>query len=152
MSAILIRKSEPADIAVIAEFQQQLALETENYHLDISIVKNGIKAMFDDRSLGMYFIAERNGEIVGCHSITYEWSDWRNGMVWWIQSVYVVKSQRKHGIFKAMFDNLKEFVQKDPGIVGLRLYVDKTNLRAQEVYQKMGMNGEHYSVFEMMKP
>lgn len=151
MAVVSIRKSKAQDIDVIAGFQQRLALETENFNLDLTTVKKGMRAMLDDPSRGTYFIAEVDGEIAGCHSITYEWSDWRNGMVWWLQSVYVVEKHRKNGVFKAMFDNLRNMIAADPNVAGLRLYVDKSNERAQNVYKAMGMNGEHYSVFEMMK-
>jgi RimJ/RimL family protein N-acetyltransferase len=151
MTTVSIRKSRPEDLSAIVDFQQRLALESENFHLDATIVTKGINAMFADPSKGTYFIAEVDGEIAGCHSITYEWSDWRNGMVWWIQSVYVVEKHRKNGVFKAMFENLKTLIKNDPNLAGLRLYVDKTNKRAQKVYEAMGMNGEHYSVFELMK-
>lgn len=148
---VSVRKATREDLSAIADFQQRLAAETENMTLDRDILLKGIESMFDDPSKGIYFIAEVDGEIVGCHSITYEWSDWRNGMVFWLQSVYVVEQHRKHGVFKKMFENLQRMVREDKGIAGLRLYVDKTNLRAQKVYQSMGMNGEHYSVFELMK-
>jgi GNAT superfamily N-acetyltransferase len=151
MAIVSIRKATARDIEIIAGFQKRLALETENYNLDLTIVKKGMQAMLDDPSKGIYFVAEVEGEIAGCHSITYEWSDWRNGMVWWLQSVYVVEQHRKNGVFKAMFDNLKNLIAADPGLAGLRLYVDKSNGRAMKVYAAMGMNGEHYSVFELMK-
>lgn len=107
--------------------------------------------MFEDPSKGFYNIAEINKETVGCHMVTYEWSDWRNGQVYWLQSVYVEERSRQHGVFRAMFRLLKEQVMSDPGIAGLRLYVDKSNGRAQNVYASMGMNGDHYTVFEWMK-
>ena len=151
MPSVSIRKATEKDIDVIVAFQQQLALETENFILDVTTVKKGMQAMLDDPSKGTYFVAAVDGEIAGCHSITYEWSDWRNGMVWWLQSVYVVEKHRKNGVFGAMFNNLKNLMAADPNIVGLRLYVDKSNKRAQQVYQAIGMNGDHYSVFELMK-
>jgi GNAT superfamily N-acetyltransferase len=151
MPVVSIRESTAMDIDVIAEFQQRLAIETENVSLDLATVKKGMQAMLDDPSKGKYFIAEIDSEIAGCHSITYEWSDWRNGMVWWLQSVYVVERHRKNGVFKAMFENLKNLIAADPALAGLRLYVDKSNDRAQKVYTAMGMNGDHYSVFELMK-
>lgn len=151
MPFVSIRKSTEKDIDIIALFQEKLAFETENFKLDLTTVKNGMQAMLDDPSKGRYFVAEVDGEIAGCHSITYEWSDWRNGMVWWLQSVYVVEKHRKNGVFKAMFDNLKRLMSEEPNIAGLRLYVDKSNERAQKVYRAMGMNGDHYSVFELMK-
>jgi hypothetical protein len=146
-----VRHATRDDIPILVEFQQRLARETENFELDKATVTKGMLATFDDPSKGKYFIAEYNGDRVGCHSITFEWSDWRNGMVWWLQSVYVIESHRKYGIFKSMFQNLQRMMDEDESIRGLRLYVDKTNLKAQQVYQAMGMNGEHYSVFEKMK-
>lgn len=148
---ITIRLARRSDIPLLSEFQSRLAQETENVLLDKNIVELGMEAMFDDPSKGQYFIAEHDGEIAGCHSITYEWSDWRNGMVWWLQSVYVVEKYRKFGIFRAMFNNLQNMIASDPNIRGLRLYVDKSNTRAEKVYESMGMNGDHYSVFELMK-
>lgn len=150
-SGTIVRPATREEIPMLAEFQSRLARETENFELNKSTVMKGMHAMFDDPAKGKYFVAEYNGEAVGCHSITFEWSDWRNGMVWWLQSVYVIESHRKFGIFKSMFENLQQMMNDDPSIRGLRLYVDKTNVRAQQVYHAMGMNGEHYSVFEMMK-
>ena len=148
---ISIRKALGSDISVIVDFQQKLAWESEGVTLDAEILNRGINAMFEDPSKGSYFLAEHGNEIVGCHMITFEWSDWRNGMVWWLQSVYVKETHRKHGVFRMMYDNLINIIKDDPGLIGLRLYVDKTNDRAQKVYTAMGMDGEHYTVFEWMK-
>jgi ribosomal protein S18 acetylase RimI-like enzyme len=151
MTKIAIRKARPDDITAIVEFQRRLANESENLTLDQAIVRKGVQAIFDDPTKGAYFVAEIDGSISGCHSITYEWSDWRNGTVWWIQSVYVVEKYRKHGVFKAMFHNLQTLIANDASVMGLRLYVDKSNVRAQKAYEAIGMNGEHYSTFEWMK-
>jgi ribosomal protein S18 acetylase RimI-like enzyme len=151
MIDILIREATRNDISSLVQFQLQLASETENIILDSTILKAGMNAMFDDSTKGGYYVAEANGELIACHMITYEWSDWRNGMVYWLQSVYVKPSFRQHGVFKKMFEALWAKIQSDPNIVGLRLYADKTNLRAQKVYSTLGMNGDHYTVFEKMK-
>jgi GNAT superfamily N-acetyltransferase len=149
---ISIRKAEKKDIPVLITFQQRLAHESEGVKLDALILDKGMQAMFQDPSKGFYNIAENaEGEIVGCHMVTYEWSDWRNGWVYWLQSVYVVESHRKLGVFRTMYENLIGTIKNDQGIIGLRLYVDKSNIRAQQVYTAMGMNGEHYTVFEWMK-
>jgi ribosomal protein S18 acetylase RimI-like enzyme len=148
---ISIRKSTPQDIGVLAAFQQALAAESENVNLDIPTVKKGLQALFDDPGKGVYYVAQLKGEIVGCHLITYEWSDWRNGMVWWLQSVYVLPAHRKSGVFRAMYDNLMNLISADPNLIGLRLYVDKTNQKAQHIYEAIGMNGDHYTVYEWMK-
>jgi L-amino acid N-acyltransferase YncA len=146
-----IRKATLADIPTLVDFQFKLAFESENVTLDKEVLALGLQAMFQDPSKGFYNVAEENAEVIGCHMITYEWSDWKNGMVWWIQSVYVVESHRKKGVFKKMYDNLVEIVKGDAGLRGLRLYVDKTNDRAQKTYSAMGMDGSHYTVYEWMK-
>jgi ribosomal protein S18 acetylase RimI-like enzyme len=151
MIDLSIRKAQRSDIPTLIIFQQELARETESLELNPVILRDGMSAMFDDPSKGEYYLAEANSEIVGCHMVTYEWSDWRNGMVYWLQSVYVKPAYRKHGVFKKMFTNLMSTIRQDPGIAGLRLYVDKTNERAQQVYGAMGMNGDHYTVYEWMK-
>ncbi len=148
---ITIRKATIADIPFLVAFQQKLAQETENVTLDNVILHKGMQAMFDDPSKGFYNVVEDNGVVIGCHMITYEWSDWRNGLVWWLQSVYVIESYRKQGIFKLMYENIVRIIQNDSSLIGLRLYVDKTNARAMKVYESMGMNGEHYTVYEWMK-
>lgn len=148
---ISIRPSKYEDIGVIAGFQVKLADETESIALDKQLVSTGIKALFGDPGKGVYYVAEAREEIIGCFLITYEWSDWRNGMIWWLQSVYVKESHRKQGVFKSMYDHLVKTISRDPTIIGLRLYVDKSNTRAQQVYQTLGMNGDHYTVFEWMK-
>jgi GNAT superfamily N-acetyltransferase len=148
---ISIRKAVAQDMPLLADFQLSLAQETENVQLDKAIVMKGLKALFDDPSRGQYYVAEYNQQAVGCHLITFEWSEWRNGMVWWLQSVYVSAEYRKHKIFSAMYNNLIRTIQDNPSVIGLRLYVDKSNEQAQQVYKAMGMNGEHYTVFEWMK-
>jgi GNAT superfamily N-acetyltransferase len=148
---ISIRKSSLKDIDVLVDFQMRLAAETESITLDPQIVKQGLEELFEEPSRGLYYVAESDGAVVGCHLITYEWSEWRNGNVWWLQSVYVRKDFRGKGVFKSMYDNLLRMIDQDPKILGLRLYVDKTNVTAQKVYSSLGMNGEHYTVYERMK-
>jgi GNAT superfamily N-acetyltransferase len=151
VAMITIRKATVNDITTLIDFQQRLAEESEGVSLHADTLRKGMTALLNDPSKGFYNVAEDGKEIVGCHMITYEWSDWRNGMVWWLQSVYVKESHRKQGVFTKMFENLSSIVEHDPTIIGLRLYVDKTNERAQTVYAAMGMNGDHYTVFELMK-
>jgi GNAT superfamily N-acetyltransferase len=148
---IKIRKATVTDIPTLVVFQMGLALESENVILDQGILATGLKALFDDPTKGYYNIAEEDGEPVGCYMVTYEWSDWRNGMVLWLQSVYVREAWRKKGVFRQMYDNLVDVISKDPGLRGLRLYVDKSNERAMKTYEKMGMDGSHYTVYEWMK-
>jgi len=148
---IAIRKAVRSDLKTLIDFQIRLAWESENVALDANILEKGISALFADPNRGAYYVAVNDSEVVGCHMITYEWSDWRNGMVLWIQSVYVKETYRQQGIFRAMYENLLQTVKADSGLVGIRLYVDNTNVRAQKTYATMGMNGDHYSVFEWMK-
>ncbi len=147
---ISIRKAGREHIDILMEFQQKLALETENVTLSPDKLRLGMTAMFDDPSKGVYFIALDDTLIVGCHMITYEWSDWRNGMVWWLQSLYVRQSHRKSGVFRRMFENVMTLISNDPSLIGLRLYVDKSNTKAMRVYEAMGMDGAHYTVYERM--
>jgi GNAT superfamily N-acetyltransferase len=147
----IIEKASEEHIDVLIDFQQRLAFESEGVTLDAATIRLGMKAMFADTSKGVYYIAREDNEIIGCHMITFEWSDWRNGMVWWLQSVYVKESYRKKGIFKKMYDNIIAIIKNDPGLIGLRLYVDKSNERAMKVYGAMGMDGSHYTVYEWIK-
>ena len=146
-----IRLAKSDDILTIAGFQLKMAIETENLKLDAETVGKGVKAVFEKPELGQYFVAEKDGQIIASMLTTFEWSDWRNAQVWWLQSVYVIPEFRRQGIFKRMYDFVKILAKNDTNVGGIRLYVDKTNVRAQEVYKAVGMNGEHYQVFEWMK-
>ncbi len=148
---IKIRKAKESDLATIAEFQFAMALETENLQLDKTTVEKGVSAAFNDSTKGQYFVTEIDKEIAASLMITFEWSDWRNGMVYWIQSVYVKDKFRRMGIYRKMYAHIQELVKADENVRGIRLYVDKTNIRAQETYKNTGMNGEHYQLFEWMK-
>lgn len=139
------------DIPQIVSFQLAMALETENLILDKSIIENGVSKVFENINYGKYYIAKDGDTIVASLLTTFEWSDWRNSQVMWIQSVYVVENYRKAGVFKKMYAHLKNIVESSDEFTGLRLYVDKTNIIAQNVYTKMGMTDQHYSMFEWMK-
>ncbi|NPD46856.1 MULTISPECIES: GNAT family N-acetyltransferase [unclassified Lentimicrobium] len=138
-------------IEIITDFQLRMALETESIHLDKPTVLKGVSAVFNDKSLGQYFITKDNDKVIASLMITYEWSDWRNAKVWWIQSVFVIPEYRRTGVFSQVYQHIKTIVKEDVTIGGLRLYVDKTNVSAQNTYSKVGMNGEHYQLFEWMK-
>lgn len=148
---ITIRPGLLFDIDVIADFQVKMAWETEKMKLDPPVVNKGVAAVFDDPSKGKYWLAEVKGEVVGCLLTVPEWSDWRNGTVLWIHSVYVKPDFRKHGVYRKLYSHLKEMVQTSTDLRGLRLYVDKTNGPAQKVYESLGMSGEHYHLYEWMK-
>jgi len=148
---ITIHKAKPEHIEFLIDFQLRLAMESENVQLSTETLRAGMSAMFNDPTKGEYYVAIDGDQVIGCHMITYEWSDWRNGMVWWLQSVYVLDSHRKSGVFKKMYDNIISIISNDPGLIGLRLYVDKSNAKAMKVYEAMGMDGSHYTVYEWMK-
>lgn len=151
MTDVRYRDAVPQDTDAILEFQVAMARETEEVTLDRAITGKGVHAVFEDPSLGRYFVAEAEGRVVASLMITYEWSDWRNGMVWWIQSVYVIPAFRRRGVYAGLYHHVKAHVEATPAIRGIRLYVDDRNVSAQEVYARLGMNGEHYKVFEWMK-
>ena len=151
MTDVRVREARREDAATIIEFQLAMARETEELTLDRDILTRGVNALFDRPSLGRYFVVESDDRVIASLMITYEWSDWRNGMVWWIQSVYTVPEFRRRGIYAALYDHIRAKVEDDPNIRGIRLYVDNRNVDAQKVYARLGMEGEHYRVFEWMK-
>ena len=148
---IRYRDAQPDDTLDIVDFQIAMARETEDFALERDTCTRGVQAVFTDRSLGRYFVAEEGANLIASLMITLEWSDWRNGVVWWIQSVYVRPEYRRRGVYAGLYDHVKQLAERDEKIRGIRLYVDKRNVSAQEVYRRMGMNGEHYQVFEWMK-
>lgn len=144
-----IRPATQADLEFLVSGNMAMALETEGLRLDGAVLREGVHAILDLRAPGAYWMAELDGVVVGQLMITFEWSDWRNRMVWWIQSVYVSPAARQHGVFRQLYAHVRTRAQ-EAGAGGLRLYVDTTNTRAQQVYAALGMNGDHYRVFEDM--
>lgn len=149
MTTFTIRKAIRNDAETIARFNVVLAKETEHFDLDFNRTLRGVNGMFDDVSRGFYLLAESNGDIVGQLMITYEWSDWRNGVFWWIQSVYVKPDVRGQKVFKALFEYVMSLARKEGNVCGLRLYVEKQNERARAVYQKLGMKVTDYDLLEI---
>jgi GNAT superfamily N-acetyltransferase len=147
---ITIRKAIPEDAPEIIDFQQKMAWETEQLVLVPVIVEKGVKAVFSDPSRGQYWVAEDNNRVVSSLLITNEWSDWRNCEVWWFQSVYVLPDWRRKGIFRSMYLHIKNEAEKK-GVAGLRLYVETNNTRAQNTYESLGMQSEHYKMYEWLK-
>jgi len=145
------RNATDNDAEAIIDFQLAMATETENVSLDRAICTRGVHAVFAHPSHGSYFVAVAEGRVVASLLITFEWSDWRDGVVWWIQSVYVLPALRGQGVYAGLYEHVKSIAVADERVRGIRLYVDKRNVRAQEVYARLGMNGEHYLVFEWMK-
>lgn len=149
MSTLMIRHAECSDIAALVEWNVAMAWETEQKRLDPHVLMRGVTAIFDEPRRGFYVVAEREGRAVGCLLVTYEWSDWRNGDFWWIQSVYVVPEARRGGVFRALHTDVARRAS-DAGAVGLRLYVETENRRAQSTYQELGMTECHYRMYEQM--
>lgn len=143
-----IRKARIADLRMIADFNRLLASETESLTLDLATVRRGVRAVLADPSKGNYFVAEIDGVVVGQLLITHEWSDWRNGEFWWVQSVYVAEPFRGAGVFSALFDHVTALAKSRRNVCGLRLYVAQENRRAQEVYERSGMSRTHYEFYE----
>jgi len=144
-----IRKARASDVKIIADFNSRLASETEDLRLDPRRVLRGVTALLKDSAKGVYFVAEEKGRVVGQILITLEWSDWRNGNFWWIQSVYVASEFRQQGVFRALYAHVHKLARARSNVCGLRLYVDEHNIRAQEAYERLGMKESHYKFFEI---
>ena len=148
---ISIRKALPEDASTIVDFQIKMAKETENLVLEAEKLMPGALAVFDDTSKGTYYVAVKGDEVIGCLLTTYEWSEWRNGTVLWIQSVYILEEYRGQKVFRKMYEHIQQIVEQNDAYKGIRLYVEKDNTRAQKVYTALGMDGEHYRMFEWIK-
>jgi GNAT superfamily N-acetyltransferase len=144
---LLIRAATRADISDLLAWNAAMAWETEHKTLDAAVLERGITGVFDQPQRGFYLVAERNGVAVGCLLVTYEWSDWRNGDFWWIQSVYVVAEARRSGVFRALHAEVAQRA-RSAGAIGLRLYVETENRRAQQTYVDLGMQRCHYFMYE----
>jgi GNAT superfamily N-acetyltransferase len=144
-----VRAAGPGDLDTLVAGNVALAEETERVRLDVNTLREGIRALLESRAPGRYWVAEIDGRVVGQLLITFEWSDWRNRMVWWMQSVYVLPEARGRGVLRTLYlAARREALAAGSG--GLRLYVDTTNIGAQGAYAALGMNGDHYRVFEDM--
>ena len=143
-----VRISEAKDAETIATFTRNIALETEDISLDPEIVQKGVAAVFDNPNLGFYVVAVQHNEVVGCLMITYEWSDWRNGVQWWLQSVYVKSEFRRMGVFKRLYQFIVDLASQKVEVCGIRLYVDQSNEKALQTYQSLGLDQTEYLVYE----
>ena len=148
-SPLLIRPASPADAATIADFNVLLAQESEGLALDLATVRAGVEALLLDASKGVYVVAESGGRLVGQLMLTVEWSDWRNGPMYWLQSVYVAPEVRGGGVFRALWERALE-IARAAGACAVRLYVDEHNVSAQEVYRRIGMCDSGYRVYELV--
>ena len=147
MTEVTVRDATMDDLASLARFNIDLALESENIHLDPETVSSGVRALLEDPSKGRYFVAERAGIVIGQLATTFEWSDWRNGMFLWIQSVFVESEHRESGVFRALYRYVEK-LSRAPGMCGVRLYVHEHNHGATETYKRLGMVSPGYSVLE----
>lgn len=143
-----IRIATEEDASALVDFNQAMALETEGKELDRETLSLGVSAVFADKTKGFYVVAEEDGTIIGGLMVTYEWSDWRNGWFWWIQSVFIVPAARGRGIYSDLYDFVKSRADEVGGICGFRLYVERENEHAQAVYEKVGMTTSNYLMFE----
>jgi len=147
-SLIKIRKAIIEDLETIVKFNYNLAKQTEDKELDLEILTKGVIAMLSDTSKGQYYVYEIDGKVVGQIMNTYEWSDWRNGTFLWVQSVYVDEEYRRKGIFKKLYNHVKQICDNDEKIAGIRLYVEKENFNAKATYKSLGMDECNYHMYE----
>lgn len=137
-----------SDAPTVAGFNVALAKESENLDLQMGVVRPGVEAVLGDPAKGVYFVAEEGGQVIGQLLVTYEWSDWRNGNFWWLQSVYVHPKFRSRGVFKSLFDYSVTQAKKAGNVCGFRLYVETHNQRAQDVYYRLGLKKTDYHMLE----
>jgi ribosomal protein S18 acetylase RimI-like enzyme len=146
--AVTIRKAEPRDAAVVADFNRRLAWESEQKRLDPEVLARGVARILADPARGFYLVAETGGQVVGQVMATFEWSDWRDGWFWWVQSVYVREEHRRNGVFRALYSEMFKRARDAGDVIGLRLYVEKNNARAQATYEQLGLKEAGYLVRE----
>jgi ribosomal protein S18 acetylase RimI-like enzyme len=146
---MIVREATIEDAATIAAFNTAIAAETEDHILDQDLIAAGVREVLADGSKGRYWVAESEHEIVGQIMVTYEFSDWRNGVIWWIQSVYVRDDQRRKGVFSALYRHVESLSRANDDVVGIRLYVEQSNQRAQDTYSSLGMTMRDYRIMEV---
>ena len=149
---LTFRRGELRDADTIAAFNAAMALETEGKELIPEVIGAGVRRLLETPSRGFYIVAEHGGRIVACLMLTNEWSDWRNGMFWWIQSVYVEKDFRRQGVYRRMYEHVRELAKSEPGICGFRLYMEKDNEVANATYTSLGTKETDYLLYEELKP
>jgi GNAT superfamily N-acetyltransferase len=138
---LTVRPATPADVPMIAEYNRRLARETEHFELDLATVTAGVAAVVaDPGQRGPYYLACDEAEVVGQMQTTFEWSDWRNGWFWWVQSVYVRADYRGRGVFRTLYDHVRRRARDTGDVIGIRLYVERENRSAQETYRRLGMS------------
>lgn len=147
-ASITVRDADGRDLATIVDFNRRLALETEGKVLDAATVTAGVHRGLAHPELCRYFVAEADGRVVGTTMVTFELTDWRDGVLWWLQSVYVETEFRRAGVFRALYRHIADRAQKSKDARGLRLYVHHDNKRAMRTYEAMGMAKAAYEVYE----
>ncbi|HEV3143238.1 MAG TPA: GNAT family N-acetyltransferase [Gemmataceae bacterium] len=145
---VQVRAATISDAETIGEFNRRLAEESEDVKLDPAVLGPGVRAVLADSAKGRYFVAEENGTVIGQLMITYEWSDWRNGWIWWLQSVYVRADARGRGVFRSLFEYALEQAKREKNVVLARLYVEKDNRAAQATYLRLGFKEMHFHLYE----
>ncbi len=146
-----IRKATQQDVSTIADFQVQMAYESERMELELNTVQKGISTLIENPDWGYYLVAEREQTPLACLMVLYEWSDWRCKKVLWIHSVYVHPNHRRKGVYRSMYEYLREHVRDNKEFAAIRLYVDKTNSNAIKTYEELGMSRDHYDLFESLE-
>jgi ribosomal protein S18 acetylase RimI-like enzyme len=148
LGEINIRVAKLQDVTSLVKFNQLMAWETEQKKLDEDILSTGVSALIVDDNKGFYLVAEQNDEVVGSLMVTTEWSDWRNAVFWWVQSVYITPDFRRQGIYAQLYAQVKALAEQQQNVCGFRLYVEKENLIAQKTYESLGMHPTHYLMYE----
>lgn len=143
-----IRQAVMADLPSLVNFNQAMALETEQKTLPAETLQAGISTLLNDQTKGFYLVAESAEEIVGSLMITFEWSDWRNATFWWVQSVYIVPKARRTGVYSTLYNHARTLAEAQGNVCGFRLYVEKDNQVAQATYEHLGMAESHYLMYE----
>jgi GNAT superfamily N-acetyltransferase len=146
-SAIHVRAAQAADLECLAAFNAAMAIETENKTLEPQTLRAGVARVLAEPTRGFYLVAEVDGVVAGCLMVTFEWSDWRNGDWWWLQSVFVALEYRRHGVFRALYAEVERRAAGHADVVGIRLYVERENVRAQHTYAALGMREDHYRMY-----
>jgi ribosomal protein S18 acetylase RimI-like enzyme len=148
LEQVNIRVAEQSDLASLVNFNQLMAWETEQKKLDESTLSSGVAALIADDKKGFYLVAQHNAQVVGSLMVTTEWSDWRNGVFWWIQSVYISPDYRRRGVYAKLYAQVKTLAEQQHDVCGFRLYVEKENIIAQKTYESLGMQQSHYLMYE----
>ncbi|MFT5663753.1 MAG: ribosomal protein S18 acetylase RimI-like enzyme [Urechidicola sp.] len=148
---MIIRQAIINDTAAIADFNIKMAKETEDMDLIPDVINAGVSSMIENPAMGFYLVAEEDNIIQASLMVTTEWSDWRNGLFWWIQSVYVQPQYRRMGLYSKLYEKVKNLAQDKGNVCGFRLYVEHENITAQKTYRSLGMEKTDYQMFEEMK-